>query len=431
MTSSRYCFEEILNHDFDRYDHNTGLILVDRPNFLSFYRRWHMKNSVLLAQGIHLVRLTSLMKKHLKWVAGVILVLLIAGFTGFASAPLALAEAPSLKGTGEIIFPTLGGSWEAALKKAYFEPFTKETGIKVVIVPEDHAKLMASADAGKPYADLTSLSGGMLTSWVKKGLLEDIDYKYFAKETIEGIPSVWRHKQGVGRVVYSMVMAWNNQVFPKGKEPQTWQDFFAPKKFLGPRGFGSCDKIVDGADLEIALMSDGVPFNKIYPIDMDLAFKKLEAFKPNIVKWWSSGSQQPQGLIAGEFDITTAYNGRMYRAIKDGAPIDFTWNQSVLMYDYYVVMKGTPNRDNVMKFLAFSTRADRQAAYAEIQFGGPTNKYAFKHISKDLARWLPGNPEYADKVLTQDYSWWSAMNPNGKTTNWEEAVERCTKMLSR
>lgn len=390
-----------------------------------------MQNLVLLAQILHLVRLTSLMKKHVKWVAGMVLVLLIAGFTGFVSTPLALAEAPSLKGTGEVVFPTLGGSWEAHLKQAFFDPFTRETGIKVVLVPEDHAKLMASTEAGKPYADMTSVSGGMLAAWDKKGLVEDIDYRYFAKETIDGIQPMWRHKKGVVRVVYSMLLAWNNNTFPKGKGPQDWKDYFDTKNFPGPRGFGSCDKIVDGADLEIALMADGVPLNKIYPIDMDRAFKKLEAFKPNIVKWWSSGSQQPQGLIAGEFDITSAYNGRMYSAIKDGAPIEFTWNQSIMMYDYLVVMKGALNKDNAMKLAAFMLRADRQAEMADIHGSGPANQNAFKYISEKLKPWLPGNPEHAGKVLTQDYSWWSAMNPKGKTTNWEEAVERCTKMLSQ
>ncbi|WP_164743003.1 ABC transporter substrate-binding protein [Mesorhizobium sp. Z1-4] len=343
-----------------------------------------------------------------------------------ASAP-ALAEAPSLKGEGEIVFPTLGGSWEDALKRAFFEPFTAETGIEVVIVPEDHAKLMASTKAGQPYADLTSLSGGMLEAWVRDGILGEIDYKYFDPEVIENIPEVWRRDHGVGRVVYSMVMAWNTDAYKTA--PANWAEFFDQSKFSGPRGFAACDKIVDGADLEIALMADGVPFDEIYPIDMDRAFAKLESLKKDVSKWWTSGSQQAQGLVAGEFDATTAYNGRIYRAIKDGAPVNFTWNQSVQMYDYMVVMKDSPNYDNVMKFMAFFSRPDRQAEYARIQTGGPTNAKTFEYVDAELAKWLPGNPEHKDKVLVQDYSWWAQADEQGRT-NWERAVERCTKLLS-
>ena len=340
---------------------------------------------------------------------------------------LAAAEAPSLKGSGEIVFPTLGGSWEDALKRSFFEPFTEETGIKVVIVPEDHAQLMASTKAGQPYADLTSLSGGLLEAWTQKGILAKIDYKYFDPKVIANIPEVWRKDHGVGRVVYSMVMAWNTDVYKN--PPNTWQEFFDQSQFAGPRGFANCDKIVDGADLEIALMADGVPFDEVYPIDLDRAFKKLAELKPNVSKWWTSGSQQAQGLIAGEFDSTTAYNGRIYRAIKDGAPVNFTWNQSVQMYDYLVVMKDTPNYENVMKFLAFFARADRQAEYARIQTGGPTNALTFELIDDELKQWLPGNPEHKGKVLVQDYSWWSQNDGSGRT-NWEAAIDRCVKLLS-
>ena len=361
--------------------------------------------------------------------AGVSIV--VASFVIVLSQFPAFAQEPSLKGSGEVVIPTLGGSSEAALVEAYFEPFTRETGIKVVIVPEDHAKLMTSAESGEPYADITSLSGGMLASWDQKGLLEDVDYKYFAEESIAGIPPIWRQKRGVGRLVYSAVLSWNSEALPEGKRPQNWSEFFDTTNFPGPRGFANCDKIVDGADLEIALMADGVPLDKIYPIDVDRAFGKLEAVKPSIVKWWSSGSQQAQGLIAGEFDITSAYNGRIWNAMKSGAPVDFTWNQSVMQYDYFVVMKGAVNLENAMKFLAFHSRADRQAAYSEAIGYGPVNKNAFELISKDVADWLPGNPDVAGTVLTQDYSWWNALGPDNKMTNWQSVVERCTKMLSQ
>lgn len=346
---------------------------------------------------------------------------------GVMSVPAVASDAPSLKGSGEIVFPSLGGTFEDALKRAFFEPFTAETGINVVIVPEDHAKLMASTKAGQPYADLTSLSGGMLEAWAKDGILASVDYKYFDPKVIEAIPEVWRKEHGVGRVVYSMVMAWNTEKYPN--PPSTWAEFFDQSKYPGPRGYAACDKIVDGADLEIALMADGVPIGEVYPIDMDRAFAKLENLKKDVSKWWTSGSQQAQGLVAGEFDATTAFNGRIYRAIKDGAPVNFTWNQSVQMYDYMVAMNGTPNYDNVMKFFAFFSRPDRQAEYARIQTGGPTNSKTFELVDAELAKWLPGNPEHKDKVLVQDYSWWAQADDQGRT-NWERAVERCTKLLS-
>ncbi|NJL18453.1 MAG: ATP-binding protein [Nitrospira sp.] len=35
--------------------------------------------------------------------------------------------------------------------------------------------------------------------------------------------------------------------------------------------------------LEMALIADGVPMDKLYPIDVDRAFKKLEELKPHVL----------------------------------------------------------------------------------------------------------------------------------------------------
>ncbi len=42
--------------------------------------------------------------------------------------------------------------------------------------------------------------------------------------------------------------------------------------------------------MEIALMADGVPPDKLYPIDADRAFKKLDTIKKNTI-FWETNSQ--------------------------------------------------------------------------------------------------------------------------------------------
>src|SRR5213594_3370860 len=39
-------------------------------------------------------------------------------------------------------------------------------------------------------------------------------------------------------------------------------------------------------DLEFALLADGVPRDKIYPINVDRAFKSLDRVRPGIRKFW-------------------------------------------------------------------------------------------------------------------------------------------------
>jgi putative spermidine/putrescine transport system substrate-binding protein len=56
------------------------------------------------------------------------------------------------------------------------------------------------------------------------------------------------------------------------------------KGFPGTRALRNDPQTV----LEAALLADGVPRDKLYPLDVDRAFKKLEQIKPDIAVWWTS-----------------------------------------------------------------------------------------------------------------------------------------------
>ena len=71
----------------------------------------------------------------------------------------AVAQIP--KSTGEIVVYDGGGSWGEAKRIAYFEPFERETGIKVIAQPRtDTGAARASVLAGAPRYDVMILPGG-------------------------------------------------------------------------------------------------------------------------------------------------------------------------------------------------------------------------------------------------------------------------------
>jgi putative spermidine/putrescine transport system substrate-binding protein len=358
--------------------------------------------------------------------------LLALGFSlALAAAARADEDLGRLKGTGEVVITSGGGTWEDAQRKAYFEPFEKDTGIKVVLVPEDHAKLLASVKSGAPEADLTSISAGELAGFDRQGAIEDIDWSLFDKETVDNMPAPLKNKRGVGAVLYSIAVAFSTKRFPDGgAQPKNWADYYDLAKFPGPRGSANCQKIVDGGMLEGALMGDGVAPDKLYPLDVDRAFKKLEAIKPNVKLWWDSGAAAPQALIDGEADVTSAYNGRIYVAQKKGAPVKMSWDQSLIQYDYWVVMKNAPNKANAMKFLAYISRAKPQAVFAETITYGPTNNKAYDFMKQEIQAILPGSPQNAKVQVFQDYAWWNTVGSDGKS-NWDRALERCVNLLSQ
>ena len=62
--------------------------------------------------------------------------------------------------------------------------------------------------------------------------------------------------------------------------------------------------------LQFALVADGVPLDKVFPIDVDRAFKKLEQIKPHIKVWWTQGNQSQQLMRDGEVDMMVMWNAR-------------------------------------------------------------------------------------------------------------------------
>lgn len=83
-----------------------------------------------------------------------------------------------------------------------------------------------------------------------------------------------------------------------------------------------------------------------------------------------------------------------------------------------------------MKFLAYISRAEPQAVFAEAISYGPVNRKAFDLVPAEMRSTLPGSPELAENQLFQDYSWWSKVGDDGRT-NWDRALERCVTMLSQ
>ncbi len=82
------------------------------------------------------------------------------------------------------------------------------------------------------------------------------------------------------------------------------------------------------------------------------------------------------------------------------------WNQGKLQADSWVIPRGTRNKDGAMKFIAWSTQPQPQAAIAKLLPYGPVNKKAFQFIEPDVAKSLPTSPDNAKRQLAVDVNWW-------------------------
>lgn len=299
-----------------------------------------------------------------------------------------------------VVFNSSGGALDAAQRKVFSDPFEKETGIKVIhTAPVNFAKLKAMVESGNVEWDITELPPRDMVRAVKLGYLEPIDYTVINKADL--IPEA-ALAYAIGGGFYSTILAYNTKKFSKGNHPQSWADFWNINKFPGRRSLRNSP----ADNLEIALLADGVQKDKIYPIDIDRAFRSLDKIKPHIAVWWSVGAQPAQLLTDNEVDLTTSWNGRITDIQRKGAPVEIEWNEAILSLSYYGVVKGAKHKSNAMKYLAFRQRPDRQAEWVKALPYPGASINLYKYLTPELAKIMPTYPENLKKAIKVNYEWW-------------------------
>jgi putative spermidine/putrescine transport system substrate-binding protein len=170
-------------------------------------------------------------------------------------------------------------------------------------------------------------------------------------------------------------------------------------------------------NLEFALLSDGVPLDKLYPLDVDRAFRVLERHKPLINVWYKSTTQIPTLFRGEEVDLIEATGGRVIDLKRSGAPVNFTYNQGAWMQSFWVTPKGAKNKENAMKLMAFYARPENEAQFAQMFANGVPNIKAYALMPKETVALLPTSPENIGKQIRIDAAWWSK-NVDEITKRW-------------
>jgi putative spermidine/putrescine transport system substrate-binding protein len=318
---------------------------------------------------------------------------------------------------GKVVIRTIGGAYEEGMVKAHYEPFTKATGIEVVKVPATMGKLLAMVESGNIELDVIDVGELGALQLSAKGALEPLDYKSWKHTDVADIDKDVVRKDMVANIYFSTVLGYNTQVFPTGKHPRTWADFWDAQKFPGPRML--TDLAAGAIDLEFALIADGVPMDKLYPIDLDRGFKSLSRVRPHIRKFWDTGALSAQMLADREVVMGSLWNGRLQAVADKGAPLAIEWNQAMLQVQYWGVFKGAKNREAAHRLIDFAMQHKNQADLAKHIPYGPTNKKAFDHIGADLGKRLPSFPEHKARQFVQNAQWW-ADNRNAVSERWSK-----------
>lgn len=303
-----------------------------------------------------------------------------------------------------IIAVSFGRADQAALTKAYYDPFHKETGIDVRSLSYDGetTELEQMVKSRKTVWDVMQVESRTLQLGCRDGLFERIDYSKIG-DTADFIPGAVSDC-GVGIFAWSMALAYDGSRV-KGS-PSSWADFWDLKRFPGKRGLRRSAKYT----LEIALLADGVAPADVYKVlgtkeGVDRAFRKLDQIKSDAL-WWEAAPQPAEFLRSGNLVMSSAYTLWIDREQQAKRNLKISWDQSLYDVDSWAIPKGAPRISEAYKFIAFASKPENQKVLSEELAYGPTNRKTLALVDANRAATLPSGDVNLKTALRVDVAFW-------------------------
>lgn len=320
----------------------------------------------------------------------------IAALGATAAGPGALRAA-----NDRVVFANYGGSWEQAMKRAWFEPFTKESGIQIVGASGNAlGRLQAMVESKRTEWDLVEGTPELARLGAERGLLEPLDFKVIDRSQAVNRPELFSN-YSVPEVTFGRLLIYSKKL---GPIPRDWSAIFDVKKFPGKRALWN--KAESGV-LEIALLADGVPADKLYPLDVPRALKKLGEIRDHIL-WFETVTQSEQYMRDGQAVMGVLADGRAQNVIASGADVEIVPEAVLMTWSVFVVPKGAPNKEAAMKFLAYIFTVKAQVAIATEYNYGPVLPKALEQLPPERLKVISGGPSSLGKAVYLNADWWGA-----------------------
>ncbi len=306
--------------------------------------------------------------------------------------------------TRQLVVRDPGGPYAEGFGAAFYKPFKEATGIDIVPATGQHqpTAFIKTMVESRNYAwDMAHVSNDVHVTLANLGHLEElrVDGASGWKELHPGFKSPYY----AGVDVVGSIMAYRSDRFPGVKAPKTFRDVWDVSGFPGRRALRRNPM----ETLEYALLADGVAPDKLYPLDVDRAFKALDRIKKDIAVWWTSGAQTSQLLKSAEVDMCPTWNARAQVVADEGAPVAIMWSQFLYVTEGWIIPKGSPKADLCREFIQFTLDARKQAVFAKTLAYGPTLTGAYQHIDPARARMLPTHPNNLKGGIEWNVSYWA------------------------
>nr|WP_192254208.1 ABC transporter substrate-binding protein [Mesorhizobium silamurunense] len=312
--------------------------------------------------------------------------------------------------TEQVVIASTGGAYDRALKAAWFDPFTKETGIQVVTVVATNAEMRAKASAMVKAGNVTwdlYLDGEIqAASEAHRQVTEDLSAfcQQFANRK-DLSPNACAPGGALLQSTATLLAYRTGK--PGGPVPETWADMWDTKRFPGGRAFPNFDD--PWRVMAAALLADGVAKDKLFPLDVDRALAKLDQIRPAITLWWKTGDQSVQGFRNEEYSLGQIWLTRAKAMQTEGLPIAWSSKASFLVGDRISLIKGAPHHENALKLIAFWLNSPKaQAQACEVLSCTPPSIEAIALMSDQARKTMPSADDIRNSIVVPDADWINA-----------------------
>ncbi|OJX65896.1 MAG: hypothetical protein BGO95_05630 [Micrococcales bacterium 73-13] len=325
-------------------------------------------------------------------------------------------EGPAL--SGELWYSGFGGSYEEGMRAALFDPFAAETGVKVLIDADGSnvAKLAETVKSGAQSPDLVDTESKTLYQFLSQDLLQPLDFSGLDTSDIAYPELITDYS--VPWYQFSRNLFWNADVFPNG--PQSWADVWDLQKFPGKRVFQSNATGV----LEVALLADGVPLDKLYPLDLDRAFASLDKIKDSVLIM--STGEADAAIAAGEAVTGLHTLGRIRNLQDGGTNLGYSWVGAAVSVEALTISKNAANLPAAHALIQRSLTPESQLAILNnksLRYT-PTLKSVLASLPDEELADLPGTDITRPTSFYIDGQWYAdhADELNARWTDWVNSL---------
>ena len=308
-----------------------------------------------------------------------------------------------------LLIRTTGGAFEAALKRNFFDPFSKASGVRVVPFAASYGDMMAKSAAmqaaGAVEWDIISPQYDELTQ-ISQYLTDLGDCAAMPNVARDGVAGTCG-RYGVLYLTGAQPLTWNTGII-KGPAPQILGRLLRHQTLPRPPRPAQHRQPL-GHPRHGPARRRRPPREAVSARPRPPPSASSDTIKNDVAVWWKTGDQSVKMWTQDDIAMSLMFGGTAYAAKRRGEPIAYTYNQAIADFGAWAILKGAPHPNAARAFIDFyMTDPEAHARFAHEMGYTTSNAAAGPLLVPEDREDLLSTPQKLASVVRIDYDWLAA-----------------------